>query len=535
MGLIANSLGTQAPVSSSLWNTANTAYSGGQKDALGQTPIAGQWVNFQGVNDVEGGESAGKAYFYLSDDGKLYNRKQVTGADGSNSVVPDLSAPVDPYSDPRFAKAGYDPDNPGSSARLDELMSPAGSATWSSDFQGSAPGNLYWNMQDPTLVGYTDANAQTQLAKGDSGLTEFMGKLPYALAAGLVGGGISGALSGGAGALGEAGGSLSLSSLPSNYWSMLADAGGGASDAAGAAAGTFGAGEAAGAGGALDPLTFGTSDAAGFSGGNIAGLAGAPAVAGSGGTSGILGYPGMLPTAGGGAADSSWFGNLGLSPNNLLNAGSNIGSALLGSNAAQGAANTQSAAADRATALQGQIYGQTRQDLAPWLQQGQVSLGQLGAATATPNSLLTKPFGLEDFKASPAYQFNLSEGEKAINKGAAARGKYYAPSTLQDISKYSQGVASNEFNNAYNQYNTNMNNIWNRLYSLSGSGQNAANQTGAFGQNYANQASQNIIGSGNAQAAGQVGSANAVSSGLGSAYNNYLLNDILTRNQQSSY
>jgi hypothetical protein len=147
---------------------------------------------------------------------------------------------------------------------------------------------------------------------------------------------------------------------------------------------------------------------------------------------------------------------------------------------------------------------------------------------------LTKPFGMEDFQASPAYQFNLAEGEKAINKAAAARGKFYAPGTLQDISKFSQGMASNEFQNAYSNYNTNMGNIWNRLSTLSGGGQNAAASMGTNATQVAGQVGNNIMGGANAQAAGQVGSANAMSNGMSSAYNNFLMQQILAGNQQSS-
>lgn len=156
-----------------------------------------------------------------------------------------------------------------------------------------------------------------------------------------------------------------------------------------------------------------------------------------------------------------------------------------------------------------------------------------------------KPFTLADFQESPAYQFNLAEGRKALEKSAAARGTYYAPATLQDIGKFSQGLASNEFNNAYgmfnqdysnayNAYNTNMRNVWDRLYALSGSGQNAAAQTGAFGTTVGGQIGENIIGAGNARAAGQIGQANAWTNAGTNAYNAYLMNQMLAQNQRGT-
>ena len=153
-------------------------------------------------------------------------------------------------------------------------------------------------------------------------------------------------------------------------------------------------------------------------------------------------------------------------------------------------------------------------------------------APGPTQGLLTKPFGLEDFQESPAYQFNLNEGRKAIEKAAASRGTLYAPTTLQDIGKYSQGVASNEWNNAYGQYNQNMKNIWDRLYALSGSGQNAAAQQGAFGTTVGGQIGENMMGAGNAQGAGIMGGANAFTGAMGQGYNAFMMNQLLQNNQR---
>ncbi len=212
-----------------------------------------------------------------------------------------------------------------------------------------------------------------------------------------------------------------------------------------------------------------------------------------------------------------------------------IGGAVIAGGASVYASGKQAKAANNATALQSQQFGQTQADLYPWRNSGEQALSQLNAGVLNKNSDLSRPFGMQDFQESPAYQFNLAEGRKAIDKSAAARGTYYAPQTLQDIGKYSQGVASNEFLNAYNMYNQNQNKRFSQLYSLSGSGQNAAAQTGAFGANFANNAASNTIGAGNAQAAGIVGVGNAVNQGVGQGYNSYLLNQILAQGQGSTY
>jgi hypothetical protein len=214
-----------------------------------------------------------------------------------------------------------------------------------------------------------------------------------------------------------------------------------------------------------------------------------------------------------------------------ITGGAILAGSLIGADASRSAANTQSDAANRAAQLQQQMFQQTQQNLAPWMQTGQVALSELGQRT-TSGGDLNQPFTLDKFQQSPAYQFNLEQGQQAINKGAAARGGFYQPGTLQDIAKFSQGLASNEFQNAFSNYNTNQNNIWNRLYGLSGSGQNAAANLGGFAGTAAGNIGNSITGGANAQAAGQVGQANALTGALGQGYNAYMMQQLLGRNQQ---
>lgn len=206
--------------------------------------------------------------------------------------------------------------------------------------------------------------------------------------------------------------------------------------------------------------------------------------------------------------------------------------------ASRRAANRQADAASQANQLTAEQYQQTRTDLMPWMNAGRSQLPWLQAG-AQPGGWAVRPFTLQDFQASPSYQFNLDQGMQAINKAAAARGNYYAPQTLQDVAKFSQGLASNEYLNAYNMFNQNQANQWNREFALAGTGQNAAAQTGAFGANATNMMGQNLIGAGNAQAAGIVGQANAWTGAGSDIYNAWLTNQILRQtvasNQASLY
>ena len=161
----------------------------------------------------------------------------------------------------------------------------------------------------------------------------------------------------------------------------------------------------------------------------------------------------------------------------------------------------------------------------------QGSNAQGSNAQGSPDGMFTHQFGLQDFQESPAYQFNLQQGQQALDKSANARGNLYAPQTLQDLSKFSQGQASNEWSNAYNQYNNNIGNIWNRLYGISSAGQSAANQTGSFGQAAAQNSGNATMAAGNAQASGTMGVNTAIQGGL----NNYMFQQYLQDQQRPAY
>ena len=207
-----------------------------------------------------------------------------------------------------------------------------------------------------------------------------------------------------------------------------------------------------------------------------------------------------------------------------------IGGALVGGIAANQAANTQAGAASDATKAQLAMFGQTQANLSPYMQAGQGALSQINAGLQ-PGGMFEHQFNLQDFQASPAYQFNLQQGQMAIDKAANARGGLYAPQTLQDLSKFSQGLASNEFQNAFSNYNTGINNIYNRLSGMAGAGQNAAVNLGAFSGQVGGQIGSNIIGAGNAQAAGQVGVANALQGGMSNLTNTALIQQMLQQQQ----
>jgi hypothetical protein len=136
----------------------------------------------------------------------------------------------------------------------------------------------------------------------------------------------------------------------------------------------------------------------------------------------------------------------------------------------------------------------------------------------------SRDFGMSDFEADPGYAFRLSEGMKALDASAAARGGLLSGNTLRGAIKYGQDAASQEYTNAFNRYQLNRQNQLEPLEGLLGMGQRSANTltnaAGARGEALAS----NSYQLGNVQAAGEIARGNAMSgmvSGLTSSLGGY--------------
>ena len=172
------------------------------------------------------------------------------------------------------------------------------------------------------------------------------------------------------------------------------------------------------------------------------------------------------------------------------------------------AAQTQAASADRASRIQQENFEQTRKDLMPYKQAGDTSLSQL-MGQMTPDGYFNQTYTGQDIYSDPSYQFRLQQGQDAIQSSAAARGGLLSGATLKALQNYGQESASQEYGNAYNRFNADQTNRYNRLSNLVGIGQNAAAQVGNAGAQTAQAVANNTMAGANSIAAGQVGSANA--------------------------
>lgn len=188
-------------------------------------------------------------------------------------------------------------------------------------------------------------------------------------------------------------------------------------------------------------------------------------------------------------------------------AGAVAGGAMAASGAKK-AAKTQAASADQASQIQWDMYDQTRKDLDPYKQAGDTSLNQL-MGQMTPDGYFNQTYTGQDIYSDPSYQFRLQQGQDAIQSSAAAQGGLLSGATLKALQNHGQESASQEYSNAYNRFNADQTNRYNRLSNLVGIGQNAAAQVGNAGAQTAQAVANNTMAGANSIAAGQVGSANA--------------------------
>jgi len=148
---------------------------------------------------------------------------------------------------------------------------------------------------------------------------------------------------------------------------------------------------------------------------------------------------------------------------------------------------------------------------------------QAQAAPSADFGKYARDFGMSDFQADPGYAFRLAEGQKALERTAAARGGLLSGAALKAATRYGQEAGSQEFTNAFNRYQTNRANQLNPLQSLANQAQTSANTMGSAAGQYGVNAG-NLIGQGGqAIAAGQLGVGNTWNNALGtmaSAYQN---------------
>lgn len=204
---------------------------------------------------------------------------------------------------------------------------------------------------------------------------------------------------------------------------------------------------------------------------------------------------------------------------------SGIGS-IFGSNAqakaASQASQMQAMMAMMAMQQQAQQYAQTRNDLAPYRGAGEAGANMLMARLPYLSSGFTPD--QQTLETTPGYQWNLSQGTKATQSAAAARGLGVSGAALKGAATYATGLADNTLKTQYDIDQGNKTNAYNKLSDATKIGASAAGATGMFGANSANQQTNLLTGAGNAGAAGIMAGGNAAAQmygGVGNALSGF--------------
>lgn len=188
--------------------------------------------------------------------------------------------------------------------------------------------------------------------------------------------------------------------------------------------------------------------------------------------------------------------------------------------------------AEKGAAAAGQYYGKGREDLLtqaglgeaaarefygrgvgfqePYMGAGAGATNQLAALFA-PGGEYTRQPTYEELQMDPGYAFRFNEGQRALERSAAARGGLLSGGTGKALARYGQEAGSQEYQNAYARFMANRAAATQGLQNLAGLGAGAAQTaSGLAGQTGTNLMAQRFgAGSGLGTLAGNAGATTA--------------------------
>ena len=139
----------------------------------------------------------------------------------------------------------------------------------------------------------------------------------------------------------------------------------------------------------------------------------------------------------------------------------------------------------------------------PYLKAGEQSIGQLSTGTAQGGEF-NRPYTISDFAKDPGYDFRMREGQRAVDRSAAARGGALSGSAIKANQEFGQGLASQEYQSAFSRYQSDLANRYNRLSDVASRGQRSADVMTQTTTEYGDRLADNNINRGNVNAAKEV-------------------------------
>jgi hypothetical protein len=195
-------------------------------------------------------------------------------------------------------------------------------------------------------------------------------------------------------------------------------------------------------------------------------------------------------------------------------------SGLISQGGAQAGGNMAGNAANQAAMMQQNEATRARAALSPWVAAGGGAVNKitnlLGLGSLETNGGNYNTYGLNpndakakqdaafaDFETSPGYQFRMDEGSRALDRSAASRGLLRSGAQQKALTAFGQGIASEEYNNYLGN-----------LFTLSGSGGQAAASGNSTAAQLTGNAGNFITQGGLARGSGYAAGANALASGI---------------------
>jgi len=238
--------------------------------------------------------------------------------------------------------------------------------------------------------------------------------------------------------------------------------------------------------------------------------------------------------------------------------GAQIGAGLLGQRAASQASGAQSNAAMMSALIQAQqaqaareqqerMFNKSVELQEPFRQGGVGATNRLADLYGTSGNTGAAGYGsyaempsINQLQMDPGYQFRFEQGMRGVNASAAARAGLQSGAALKAATGFGQGMATQEYQNAYNRFMANRAQAAEAMSGLAGRGagvaQGLGNQAVSTGANVANtmlgagQAlGQGLENAGQARASGYMGGASALSQALQAPAQNYLAYSMMDR------
>ena len=184
-----------------------------------------------------------------------------------------------------------------------------------------------------------------------------------------------------------------------------------------------------------------------------------------------------------------------------------VGGAVVTAGASYASSSKASKAAGQAS--DASVYEQRRQfdlvrrDTAPVRELGAGAIGQLSKLQSGDMS---------GFYASPDYNFNLNEGQKAIDRSLAARGQALSGTGVKEGVRYASGMASNQYSSYVD-----------RLLQQAGLGNTGIGASASAGMNAANNIGAAYMNAGNAKASAYLQQGQSVNNAVNGGIQNYML------------